>query len=99
MERSKLVRKNIEYILLRCLNEKAMHGYAIINQVRKDHGVYLGPSTVYPTLNQLEEQGLIKGLWDLTSVRPRKTYEITSEGLREFQREKTVIRQMLEITV
>lgn len=94
----KFVRQNVEHILLRYLSENAMHGYALITQIREDYGVYLGPSTLYPALNKrLEPEGLVKSCWDMASARPRKVYEITSKGLREFQRQKTILRQMLYV--
>ncbi|MCW4051942.1 MAG: PadR family transcriptional regulator, partial [Candidatus Bathyarchaeota archaeon] len=57
-----------------------MHGYQIISSIRKNFGVYFGPSTVYPLLNGLEKKGYIKSQWDLSNERPRKVYELTNEG-------------------
>jgi DNA-binding PadR family transcriptional regulator len=57
-----------------------MHGYQIIISLRKNFGVYFGPSTIYPLLCLLEERGLITSQWNLENERPRKVYSITPQG-------------------
>jgi DNA-binding PadR family transcriptional regulator len=57
-----------------------MHGYQVITKIRKCFGVYFGPSTVYPLLGQLEKKGYVKSCWSMDAERPRKVYELTSDG-------------------
>ena len=57
-----------------------MHGYGIIQSIRKNFGVYFGPSTVYPFLKDLEKKGQIKSQWDMNHERPRKVYSLTPKG-------------------
>jgi len=77
---NKLMKGLLDLVILQFLNSKPMHGYQIISSIRKNFGVYFGPSTIYPLLNSLEEKGYIKSQWDLTNERPRKVYELTKEG-------------------
>jgi len=91
---AKFIRENIEHILLDYLAQSDLHGYALIQQILKDHSIYLGPSTVYPALSKLEEQGLIQSNWDLTKPRVRKIFTITTQGKAEHQREETIINQI-----
>jgi PadR family transcriptional regulator PadR len=76
----KLVRGLLDLVVLGLLKEKPIHGYGIITSIRKNFGVYFGPSTVYPMLAELEKKGNIKSEWDLTHDRPRKVYSLTAEG-------------------
>ncbi len=76
----KLVRGLLDLVVLELLKEKSTHGYGIIKNIRRNFGVYFGPSTIYPLLNELETKGNIKSEWDLTHDRPRKVYSLTSEG-------------------
>lgn len=76
----KLVRGLLDLVVLGLLKEKSTHGYGIIKSIRQNFGVYFGPSTVYPLLNELEKKGTIKSEWDLNHDRPRKVYSLTSEG-------------------
>jgi len=76
----KLMRGLLDLVVLQFLRAQPMHGYQIITSLRKQFGVYFGPSTIYPLLSVLEENGYIKSHWDLENDRPRKVYGITQEG-------------------
>jgi DNA-binding PadR family transcriptional regulator len=77
---TKLMRGLLDFVVLQFLNSRPMHGYQIISDIRKNFGVYFGPSTIYPLLCALEEKGYIKSHWDLENDRPRKVYCITTQG-------------------
>lgn len=77
---TKLMKGLLDLIVLQFLKSRPMHGYQIISSIRKDFGVYFGPSTIYPMLNGLERKGYIKSQWDLNNDRPRKVYTLTTEG-------------------
>jgi DNA-binding PadR family transcriptional regulator len=77
---SKLMKGLLDLIILQFLNAQPMHGYQIITKVRKNFGVYCGPSTIYPLLNTLEKKGLVKSEWNMNFKRPRKIYALTSDG-------------------
>ena len=70
----------LDIIVLQMLRNEPMHGYQIISVIRKNYGVYLGPSTVYPRLNLLEKKRVIKGALRMDGERPCKTYTITADG-------------------
>jgi len=57
-----------------------MHGYQIITKIRKNFGVYFGPSTIYPLLNTLEKKGFVDSKWNMNFERPRKIYSLTADG-------------------
>jgi len=76
----KLMRGLLDLVILQFLNVEPMHGYSIITSIRKNFGVYFGPSTIYPLLGVLEEKGYVKSQWNLNSDRPRKVYSLTPEG-------------------
>jgi len=76
----KLAKGLLDLIILQFLNTQPMHGYEIITKVRKNFGVYFGPSTIYPLLSSLEKKGHISSHWDMENDRPRKVYSLTSDG-------------------
>jgi DNA-binding PadR family transcriptional regulator len=76
----KLMRGLLDFVILQFLKSQPMHGYQIISSLRKNFGVYFGPSTIYPLLSLLEEKGYIKSNWDLKKERPRKVYNLTPQG-------------------
>ena len=70
--------RQIKFVILRLPGEKPRHGYEIIKALEEKFGGCYTPSagTVYPTLQLLEDQGLIRG----TEEDGRKVYRITPEG-------------------
>ncbi|MBS7616125.1 PadR family transcriptional regulator [Candidatus Bathyarchaeota archaeon] len=76
----KLMKGLLDLIVLQFLSSQPMHGYQIITRIRKNFGVYFGPSTIYPLLNALEKSGYVKSEWDMNNERPRKVYKLTTEG-------------------
>jgi DNA-binding PadR family transcriptional regulator len=70
--------------VLRAIKEKPMHGYEIIQHFeRKSHGMWRpSPGSIYPILQSLEDQGLVK-----SQVRSgKKVYELTKKGLAEIEK-------------
>jgi DNA-binding PadR family transcriptional regulator len=76
----KLMRGLLDLVVMQFLKAQPTHGYQIITNLRKQFGVYFGPSTIYPLLSAMEEDEYIKSHWDLENDRPRKVYSLTHEG-------------------
>ncbi len=96
---TKLAKGLLDMIIMQYLDQKPMHGYQVITKVRKDFGVYFGPSTIYPLLGLLEKKGCIKSEWNMTTERPRKVYSLTSDGkslLSFTENSLSLIRKNLE---
>ncbi len=64
--------------ILAVLQQKAMHGYEVIQELEAQSGGRWRPSagSVYPTLQQLADEGLVTS----TEVDGRRTYTLTDEG-------------------
>jgi PadR family transcriptional regulator PadR len=77
---TKLAKGLLDMIILQYLNQEPTHGYRIITKIRKDFGVYFGPSTVYPLLCTLEKKGYVKSTWNMYEERPKKVYHLTNDG-------------------
>jgi PadR family transcriptional regulator, regulatory protein PadR len=77
---TKLTKGLLDLIILQFLSTQPMHGYQVITKIRKSFGVYFGPSTIYPLLGTLEKKGYVKGEWNMDFERPRKIYNLTSNG-------------------
>lgn len=68
----------MKYVILRLIREKPRHGYEIIKELEDRFAGWYTPSpgTVYPTLQMLEDQGLIRAM----EAEGKKVYQITPEG-------------------
>jgi PadR family transcriptional regulator PadR len=91
----KLLKGLLDIIVLRIVATTPLHGYSIIINIKKRFGVYFGPSTIYPLLNVLEKEGLVKSDWQLNSKRPRKVYSSTALGNTELERWLSNLRMIV----
>jgi len=71
-------RKDLRGAILRLLAEEPMHGYQIMQELaeRTDGRWQPSPGSVYPTLQQLEDEGLVRTERQGT----RRIYSLTDEG-------------------
>jgi DNA-binding PadR family transcriptional regulator len=71
-------RGDVRAAILAVLAESAMNGYQIIQQIAERSGGLWKPSpgSIYPTLQQLEDEGLVRADTD----GGRRTYTLTDEG-------------------
>ncbi len=78
-------------IVLAILKRGESYGYEIIARVRETTGGELDWSEpmLYPFLNRLERDGLVRSRWRLSDKGPlRKYYTLTKEGEAELERER-----------
>lgn len=60
-----------------------IHGYALIRALAEstDGLLQFKPGTIYPILNDLEKQGIVRSSWVSGETGPqRKAYELTATG-------------------
>ena len=77
---TRLMKGLLDLIILQFLSVEPMHGYQVIAKIRKNFGLYFGPSTIYPLLGTLEKKGFVDSNWNMNSERPRRVYSLTSNG-------------------
>lgn len=80
--RDRARRGDARYILLDALRDGPKHGYEIIKTLEeRSAGHYIpSPGTVYPTLQYLEDQGLVRA----TQEAERRIYQLTEAGQAEL---------------
>ncbi|GHO45572.1 hypothetical protein KSX_37350 [Ktedonospora formicarum] len=78
-------RGDMKYALLELLQERPMHGYEMMKALeQKSNGMYVpSAGSIYPTLQMLEDRGLVT----VTLDEGKKVYHITDEG-RAFLTER-----------
>jgi len=79
--RERVVKNNLDLIILRLLRTKPLWGYEVNGAIRDRFQVYLSAGTLYPLLHSLEEDGYIHGEWDSEKGRGRRIYKITDTGI------------------
>jgi len=76
-------RQNVRPAILALLVERPMHGYEMIQELdARTNGIWRpSPGSVYPTLQLLEDEGLIEA----TAEGGRKSYQLTADGRPEAE--------------
>lgn len=71
-------RGDLKFVILRLIADKPMHGYEVMQALEEESGGGYKPSpgSVYPTLQMLEDEGLLR----CREEDGKKIYEITDEG-------------------
>jgi DNA-binding PadR family transcriptional regulator len=76
--RPRVSRGDVRIAILRLLAEEPMHGYQIIQEITdRTDGVWQpSPGSIYPTLQQLEDEGLVRS----EQRDGKNVFELTDEG-------------------
>ena len=69
-------RGEFRFLVLLTLEEKPMHGYALIQEIGKFYHHMVSPGIVYPTLQELSQEHLIES----SEEGGKRVYSLTYEG-------------------
>jgi PadR family transcriptional regulator len=80
------VKGYLDPVILAVLASDALHGYAVIEELKARSGgeLDLAEGTVYPALHRLERRGLLRSSWTTAEGRRRRVYRLTGSGRREL---------------
>src|SRR5256885_3093863 len=85
---------DVKSVILKLLKDKPRHGYEVMKELEEQlHGCYsTSPGTVYPTLQWLEDEGLVVA----KDVEGKKVYEITDVGRRFLDEHRDVVDDIFD---
>lgn len=89
--RKRFVRSHLDMVVLRMLSDEPLWGYKLMTSIKENHGVKVGPPVIYPLLDSLEEEGLIKFDEIYEGKRKRKVYSTTPDGIDRIERFKDIL--------
>ncbi len=80
--------------LLSLLAEGPKHGYQLMKEMQeRSGGLYRASAgSVYPTLQQLEDEGMVEA----ETQSGRRVYHLTEEGQKELERDPEAVRRIWE---
>lgn len=83
--RPKVSRGDVRSAILHLLAEEPMHGYQIMSELsERTEGLWQpSPGSIYPTLNQLEDEDLVRA----EEQAGKKVYSLTDEGRSQVEAE------------
>ncbi len=85
---------DMKYVILKLLKDKPRHGYEVMKELEEQmHGCYSpSPGTVYPTLQWLEDEGLVVA----KDVEGKKVYEITDAGRKFLDEHRDMVDDIFD---
>src|ERR1700704_3520048 len=85
---------DMKYVILKMLRDKPRHGYEVMKDLEERmHGCYSpSPGTVYPTLQWLEDEGLVVA----RDVEGKKVYEITDQGRAFLEEHRDMVDDIFD---
>jgi len=84
----------MKYVILKLIKDKPMHGYEVMKALEdKTRGCYTpSPGTVYPTLQWLEDEGLVQS----EDRGGKKVYSITEAGSEFLEENKSSVEEIFD---
>src|SRR5437016_13198916 len=85
---------DMKYVILKLLRDKPRHGYEVMKELEERmHGCYSpSPGTIYPTLQWLEDEGLVVA----RDLEGKKVYEITDTGRAFLDEHKDIVEEIFD---
>ena len=89
----------LEMLILRILKRQPMHGYALVQQIKRssDDLLEVEEGSLYPALQRLLKEGFVSAQWGVSASKRRiRIYKLTAAGAKHLAREVSSFERMLE---
>lgn len=89
----------LEMMVLRILKLQPLHGYALVQHIKRtsDDLLQIEEGSLYPALQRLLKEGLVKAEWSISSTNRRvRLYKLTPKGAKHLQKEVSRFERMFE---
>ncbi len=97
--RQDLLPGTLDMLILKTLTRGVMHGYGIAEHIRQlsDEVLHVEEGSLYPALQRLQLQGLIKSEWGHSiNNRRARYYRLTPAGRRQLGQTESSFRRLIE---
>ena len=89
----------LEMMILRTLKRQPMHGYALVQQIKRTSNdvLQIEEGSLYPALQRLLKEGFLKAEWGVSSTnRKIRIYKLTAAGGKHLEQEISSFELMLK---
>ena len=89
----------LEMMILRTLKRQPMHGYALVQQIKRTSNdvLQIEEGSLYPALQRLLKEGFVKAEWGVSATNRRvRIYKLTAAGGKHLEREISSFERMFE---
>ena len=78
----------LEMMILRTLKRQSMHGYALVQQIKRTSNdlLQIEEGSLYPALQRLLKDGFVKAEWGISSTNRRvRIYKLKAPGIKHLE--------------
>lgn len=89
----------LEMMILRTLQRRPLHGYALAQQIKSASSdlLQIEEGSLYPALQRMLKEGWVTAKWGVSATNRRvRIYTLTPSGARHLQKEMSSFDRMLE---
>jgi transcriptional regulator, Acidobacterial, PadR-family len=89
----------LEMMILRTLKRQALHGYALVQQIKRTSNdlLQIEEGSLYPALQRLLKQEFVKAEWSTSATNRRvRIYKLTATGAKHLEHQVSSFERMLE---
>lgn len=86
-------------MILRTLKRQPLHGYALVQQIRRTSNdlLQIEEGSLYPALQRMLKQEFVKAEWSTSATNRRvRIYKLTATGAKHLEHEVSSFERMLE---
>ena len=85
----------LEIMILQTLRRRPLHGYALVQDLKRTSGLRIEEGSLYPALQRMLRAGWLSAEWDISATnRQIRVYRLTTKGRRHMEKEVSSFERM-----
>jgi len=82
-------------MILHTLRSQSLHGYALVQQIKRRSELQIEEGSLYPALQRMLRAGWLTAEWGISTTSRRvRIYRLTRKGRKHLEREVTSFERM-----
>lgn len=87
----------LEMMILHLLRRRALHGYALVQEIKRASELQIEEGSVYPALQRMLRLGWLKAEWGVSETKRQvRLYRLTDKGRKHLDEEVSSFERMYQ---
>lgn len=84
-------------MILHCLRGRPLHGYALVQEIKRASELQIEEGSVYPALQRMLRAGWLRAEWGVSETRRQvRLYRLTEKGRKHLEDEVSSFERMYQ---
>jgi transcriptional regulator len=85
----------LEMMILQVLRHRPLHGYALVQEIKRTAELEIEEGSVYPALQRMLRSGWLKAEWSVSDTKRQvRLYRLTDKGRKHLEHEVVSFQRM-----